>query len=76
VCLTDCDKFSPATTTILLMFLVFESLLFGLFTAIMCISQLSSIASDYTVRILHVICHSHFHRFIFAVIVITIIIIK
>jgi len=58
---TDCDKFSPAATTIMLMFLVFESLLFGLFTAIMCTTQLSAIASDYSVCILRVILHSQSH---------------
>ena len=47
---TDCGKFSPASTTIMLMFLVFESLLFGLFTAIMCLTQLCAIASDHSVR--------------------------
>ena len=49
VCNTDCDKFSPAATTIMLMFLVFESILFGLFTAIMSVTQMSAIVSDLNV---------------------------
>ena len=66
MCVLDCDKFSPAATTIMLMFLVFESLLFGLFTAIMCLTQLCAIASDHTVCVLHVNHQSHFHILVFA----------
>jgi len=66
---TDCGKFSPATTTIMLMFLVFESLLFGLFTAIMCTTQLSAISSDYTVCLHNVTepAFSILHFFIYIV---------
>lgn len=50
VCLsTDCSGVSPPATTIFLIFLVFEGLLFGIFTAIMCGSQLSAICADETV---------------------------
>jgi len=44
----DCPRFTPAATTIMMMFLIFEGLLFGLFTAIMCGSQLTSICEDET----------------------------
>jgi len=66
VCVTDCDKFSPASTTIMLMVLVFQSLLFGLFTAVMCLNQLCAITSDQTVRIRNVNYLAHFHSFLFA----------
>ena len=55
-CITGCDRFTPASMTMLLMFLVFESLLFGLFAAIMCLTQLCAIASDHTVRTRHITC--------------------
>ena len=45
----ECTSFSPAATTVFLIFLLFESLLFGIFTAIMCGTQLSAICSDETV---------------------------
>lgn len=44
----ECAYYSPAVTTILLIFLIFESLLFGIFTAVMFASQLSAICSDET----------------------------
>ncbi|XP_060589459.1 palmitoyltransferase ZDHHC3-like isoform X1 [Ruditapes philippinarum] len=43
-----CSGVSPPATTIFLIFLVFEGLLFGIFTAIMFGSQLSAICSDET----------------------------
>ncbi|XP_074644609.1 palmitoyltransferase ZDHHC3-like isoform X2 [Tubulanus polymorphus] len=45
---TDCMRFSPAATTILLIFLIFEALLFGIFTAVMFGTQMSAICSDET----------------------------
>ena len=48
---SDCTSYSPAATTIFLIFLLFESLLFGIFTAIMFGTQLSAICSDETVSI-------------------------
>lgn len=43
-----CSGVSPPATTIFLIFLVFEGLLFGIFTAIMFGSQLTAICSDET----------------------------
>ncbi|XP_060075365.1 palmitoyltransferase ZDHHC3-like [Ylistrum balloti] len=43
-----CSGISPPATTVFLIFLIFESLLFGIFTAIMCGTQLSSICTDET----------------------------
>jgi len=43
-----CSLYSPVVSTILLIFLLIESILFGIFTAIMCSSQLSAICSDET----------------------------
>ncbi|WAR11633.1 DHC3A-like protein [Mya arenaria] len=43
-----CSGVSPPATTIFLIFLVFEGLLFGIFTAIMCGSQMTAICSDET----------------------------
>jgi len=45
---SGCSYFSPAATTVFLIFLLFEALLFGLFTAIMCGTQLSAICTDET----------------------------
>lgn len=45
---SDCTYFSPAATTVFLIFLLFEALLFGIFTAIMCGTQLTAICSDET----------------------------
>ena len=46
---SGCSGVSPPATTIFLIFLVFEGLLFGIFTAIMFGSQLTAICSDETV---------------------------
>jgi palmitoyltransferase len=52
VCMGDdwknCTVYSPAATTVFLIFLLFEALLFGIFTAIMCGTQLSAICTDET----------------------------
>ncbi|XP_052816335.1 palmitoyltransferase ZDHHC3-like isoform X3 [Mya arenaria] len=45
---SGCSGVSPPATTIFLIFLVFEGLLFGIFTAIMCGSQMTAICSDET----------------------------
>ncbi|ESO95082.1 hypothetical protein LOTGIDRAFT_215238 [Lottia gigantea] len=44
----ECSGASPPATTVFLIFLIFEGLLFGIFTAIMCATQLLSIISDET----------------------------
>jgi len=44
----DCAYFSPPTTIIFIVFLIFEGLLFGLFTLIMFCTQLSSVMHDET----------------------------
>ncbi|KAF6202297.1 hypothetical protein GE061_004695 [Apolygus lucorum] len=44
----DCSTYSPPTTVILLVFLVFEALLFAIFTAAMLFSQLQAIWNDKT----------------------------
>jgi hypothetical protein len=44
----NCSIFSPAATTILIIFLLFESMLFGIFTVVMCGTQISSICFDQT----------------------------
>lgn len=44
----DCTSYSPAATTIFLIFLLFEALLFGIFTAIMFGTQLAAVCSDET----------------------------
>ena len=49
--IAGCSGVSPPATTIFLIFLVFEGLLFGIFTAIMFGSQLTAICSDETVSI-------------------------
>ncbi|KAK3610035.1 hypothetical protein CHS0354_032392 [Potamilus streckersoni] len=49
----ECSGVSAPATTVFLILLVFEGLLFGIFTAIMCGSQMSSICSDETVSILY-----------------------
>lgn len=43
-----CPAFSPPATTVFLIILIFEGLLFGIFTAIMFGSQLSAICTDET----------------------------
>lgn len=43
-----CSGVSPPATTVFLIFLIFEALLFGIFTAIMCGTQVSAICSDET----------------------------
>ncbi|CAH1779830.1 unnamed protein product [Owenia fusiformis] len=45
---SGCSNYSPAATTVFIIFLVFEGLLFGIFTAIMCGTQLSAICTDET----------------------------
>ncbi|RXG68306.1 E3 ubiquitin-protein ligase [Armadillidium vulgare] len=44
----ECSSVSPPTTVILLLFLIFESLLFAIFTAVMFMTQLSAIWNDET----------------------------
>lgn len=44
----SCSNFNPPTTTILLIFLLFEAILFSIFTAVMFGTQLSAICSDQT----------------------------
>lgn len=44
----QCSSFSPAITLILIIFLGFESLLFGIFTLVMFCTQISAILSDET----------------------------
>lgn len=46
----SCPAFSPPATIIFLLFLVFEGLLFALFTSIMFGTQVSAIWYDETVR--------------------------
>lgn len=43
-----CSSYSPPATVILMIFLIFESLLFAIFTAVMFSTQLSAICSDET----------------------------
>ncbi|KAG0715810.1 Palmitoyltransferase ZDHHC3 [Chionoecetes opilio] len=45
----DCSSFSPPATVVLLLFLIFESLLFAIFTAVMFITQANAIWNDETV---------------------------
>lgn len=45
----DCSSFSPPTTVVLLVFLVFEALLFAIFTIAMLATQLQAIWNDETV---------------------------
>lgn len=45
----ECSAYSPPATVILLLFLIFEALLFAIFTAIMLGSQLQAIWNDETV---------------------------
>lgn len=44
----DCTLFSPPATTILIIFLLFEGLLFSIFTGVMFGTQMSAICSDET----------------------------
>lgn len=43
-----CAYFAPATTIIFIVFLIFEGLLFGLFTLVMFCTQMSSVVNDET----------------------------
>lgn len=47
----ECSKFSPPATVIFLLFLIFEALLFSIFTLIMLGTQLNAIWNDETVNI-------------------------
>jgi hypothetical protein len=47
--------YSPPATLVLLLFLVFEALLFAIFTAVMLGTQLQAIWNDETVRVVE--CH-------------------
>ena len=49
LCVSECTAYSPAATTVFLIFLLFESLLFGIFTAIMFGTQMCNVCSDETV---------------------------
>lgn len=44
----ECSSFSPPATVVLLLFLIFESLLFALFTAVMFFTQVCAIWTDET----------------------------
>lgn len=46
---SDCTYFSPPATIIFLIFLVFEGLLFGIFTMVMLCTQIKAVISDETV---------------------------
>lgn len=46
----ECSSYSPPATVVLLLFLVFEALLFAIFTAVMLGTQLQAIWNDETVR--------------------------
>lgn len=50
---SGCAYFSPPTTIIFLVFLIFEGLLFGLFTLIMFCTQINSVINDETVSWKH-----------------------
>lgn len=45
----DCSVYSPPATVVLLLFLVFEALLFAIFTVIMLAAQMQAIWNDETV---------------------------
>jgi len=45
-----CSTHSPPATVVLLLFLVFEGILFGIFTLVMLGSQIQAIWTDETVR--------------------------
>jgi len=45
----ECSMYSPPATVVLLLFLVFEALLFAIFTAVMLGTQLQAIWNDETV---------------------------
>lgn len=47
----ECSAYSPPATVVLLLFLVFEALLFAIFTAVMLGTQLQAIWNDETVSI-------------------------
>lgn len=51
----ECSVFSPPATIIMILFLVFEALLFAIFTLVMFITQLQAIWIDETVSI-YVLC--------------------
>ncbi|XP_013418219.1 palmitoyltransferase ZDHHC3-like isoform X2 [Lingula anatina] len=44
----ECGRYSPAAQTVFLIFLIFEGVLFGIFTAIMCGTQMAAVCSDET----------------------------
>ena len=52
-----CTYFSPAATTVFMIFLLFEALLFGIFTAIMCGTQVSCLVFNFLVLEREVIGH-------------------
>ncbi|CAL4126347.1 unnamed protein product, partial [Meganyctiphanes norvegica] len=45
----ECSGFSPPATVVLLLFLIFESLLFAIFTAVMFFTQVNAIWNDETI---------------------------
>lgn len=47
----NCSTYSPPATVILLLFLIFEALMFAIFTIIMCSTQLNAIFNDETVSL-------------------------
>jgi palmitoyltransferase ZDHHC3/7/25 len=50
----ECSVYSPPATVVFLLFLVFEALLFAIFTAVMLGTQMQAIWHDETVRVLSV----------------------
>lgn len=44
----ECSPYSPPATIVLLLFLIFEALLFAIFTIIMLVTQLAAIVNDQT----------------------------
>lgn len=52
----NCSTYSPPATVILLLFLIFEALMFAIFTIIMCSTQLNAIFNDETVSLFFLLC--------------------
>ena len=53
--ISACSGTSPPLTTIFLIFLIFEGMLFGIFTGIMFGTQMSAVCTDETVSVYHAI---------------------
>lgn len=54
----DCSPYSPPATVFLLLFLIFEALLFAVFTLIMLITQLNAIWNDETVITMKIVVYT------------------